>query len=332
MLVPIRCGNSNRADLEAIKDSLVNSRGSAVTKETDSIVYLECVAHARAIYYIWAINQILKNQFDPNKMSVFLDRWQKILNLYPLSSNLTVTQQRAQIEAKLSIFNRNPTYQQVSDVMNLFLGEVFLTVSNITAPESMLSFLPDGALTITDGETCNDGSSLGAGYGWSSDVASCIVETVNPGISASEYTNARNQIFNLLDTYLPSWVSVGYAVNVGFSDDGYAGGPGYRATVSTVSGSHTITGVGTSWLTPQSDGTFNVKSGSILEFWDDNHQFKKYTVASVNSNTSITTVQATTQATNQEYLIYGFFLDCDASSFPYPPSGALNLDAAPFSE
>lgn len=319
MLVPLRAGNSNRSDLKQIADSLLQQRGDAVTKDVGSVVWIEVQAHARAIYSIWCVNQKLANQFDPNKMSDFLTRWETILQLSPLPTD-TLTQRRGRIAAKFLALNKLPNTSQVHDLLAAGLPDTFLDVINVACGDA-ISFYPGGSHIV-------GGSQAGNGP-WYSTTASIFVETTQPTYLADgDFQNQVNQVSSILGQYLPAWTDFDWFAS-SFRDDGHA--DGYTGTLTASAGSFTLTGTNTAWNTPINalDNTYNIEPGSILECFDDTGAWQRMTVASVVSDTSILLTEPVPNSiTAKTYVIEGFFLDCDPHSFPYPPATSKNLDVA----
>jgi hypothetical protein len=322
MILPIRCGNSNRADLQQISNSLLQQRGDAITTAQGSIIWIETQAWARALYSIWANNQKMVNQFDPHKMTDFIGRWATILGVSLLPTD-TLQARQNRLAARFNIINKFPTTQAITDLLKGALGPTFLGLLNTTASTAYVQF-PGGA-PITGGvQNVVNGP-------WLSDIHELFIEVYHPTyMPDNQFYDNVNQVYNLLNSYVPAYDTFDWFWN-GFCDDGYAGGPGNLATVSISVGSTTLTGTGTAWLTPiDTDGTENLVDGSIIEVLSDVGTWLRLEVETVNSNTSITLADpATATVTNQHYVIQGIFLDCDSLSFPYPPT-CRNLDNAGF--
>lgn len=318
-ILPLRCGNSNRADLQQISASLLQQRGDAITTAPGSIIWIETQAHARAIYSIWAINQKMAYQFDPNKMSDFIHRWETIVGVSSLpTDDFQIRQQR--IAAKFAIINKFPTTQAIHDLIAAALNVTFLVLINDPASAAYTQF-PGGSAIVGGVQNVVNAP-------WLSKVHQILIETIHPPyMTDNQFYNTVNQIYNLLNAYLPSYDTFDWFWD-SFSDDGYAGSA--RATISVTVNSTTLTGIGTSWNTPINvDGTKNVVVGSILECYDDIGNWQRLIVSTVNSNTSITlSTPAVSTITSKIYVIEGFFLDCDSTLFPYPPTNSHNLDNA----
>lgn len=319
-ILPFRCGNSNRDDLQQIANSLLAQRGDAITTQVGSIIWVETQAWARALYHIWSYNQKLAYQFDPNKMTDFLPRWESIMRLAALPTD-SIQDRQQRIASRFAIINKVPDTQNVTDLLRSALGITFLQLINDTDQNAYAQF-PGGA-PITGGIT-----NIVNGP-WYSTCQELFIETTHPPVFTDhQFYNTVNQIFPLLNNYLPAYDSFDWFWD-SFSDDGY-GSATNRGLLNVPVGSTTLVGTNTKWKTLiNADGTYNVVAGSILECYDDTGKWERLTVASVTDDTHIVlTSPVTGNITNKIYVIQGFFLDCDPTQFPYPPADAHNLDNA----
>ena len=87
-----RCGAQSGTPLERLHKSLNQARGTAYsvsdpTEADGTAIDAKNYAYAKAINEIWNANIRLANQFDPNKMGVFLSRWEKILGLVKIPTD-----------------------------------------------------------------------------------------------------------------------------------------------------------------------------------------------------------------------------------------------------
>lgn len=320
--LPYRCGNSNRADLQQISSSLLAQRGDAITTQVGSVIWVETQAWARAIYHIWAYNQKAANQFDPNKMTDLLPRWESMMGLSALPGD-TIAQRQARIAARFRLINKMPTTQDITDLLMSALGPTFVELINIRQDQAYAQY--PGGTPIVGGITNTVNGP------WYSTIQHIFVETIHPpSYTDNQFYATVNQIIPLLNPLLPSYDTFDWFWD-SFSDDGYASFDGYVGLVSGTVGTTSLTGNGTAWNVPINfaDNTFNIEAGSVLEFYDDEGVWQRVTVQSVNSNTSITLAEPlVSTVTNHSYVIQGFFLDCDNLQFPYPPAIAHNLDNA----
>ena len=319
-LFPIQFGNSNRPDLNSITNSLLNQMGNAYTNTVGTLVWIQCRALAIMVNTVWITNTKLVNQFNPNKMSDMLARWEAIFQIIPLPND-TLGSRRTRVAEYFFRINKVPNLSNIDQVLTYLLPETFVGLIIENQSESISAF-PNG-FNIIGGQDSSNGP-------WGSTLSYLAVETQKPlSMSITDFNNNVSQIYALLKQALPAYVEFDWIWD-GFCDDGYASSDGYIAKISIVDGTTTLTGVGTAWDTPINtlDNTFNIVPGSILEAFDDMGEWQRMTVLTVNSDTSITLAEvATFNMTSATYVIQGFFLDCDSGSFPYPPV-CYNLDNA----
>src|SRR5690348_510827 len=100
---PEKFGASKGHIEEALLEALLETDGTALSKEVSSYVYAERFAEARTIAYLWHLNQRMANQWDPRRMTDFLPRWERIYGIRPLSSDTDVDR-RAKVKAKMETY------------------------------------------------------------------------------------------------------------------------------------------------------------------------------------------------------------------------------------
>lgn len=312
MLVPVRCGNSNRADLLAIRDSILQGLGNQFTNTTLSNVDIICDALARACYNIWQVYGNVSNQFDPNTMDTMLSRWEAIFNLQPIL-NEPLDLRRAAIATKFALINQIPTQSNIITLMNKIIPQIFELL--ITIPESAAvgGGIPAGIIGGLN--------TLVAGAGWFSTAAALYIDIHRPS-SMSQYTfwNQAYLIFPVLNSYLPAWTSFDWFSATFNNSDGY----GNIATLTAVEGIDN----GTTTYTTLTNSACGITAGTIIELSDNVGVWHQLTVATIVNDTSLTFTSVPANFTNQPFWIDGFFADCDSNTFPYPIN-AYNCDSAP---
>lgn len=120
-----RYGGS-RPRVQIILEALNGARGTAYDVTETSPVWVENLAHARAIADVWDTNELLGNQFDPARMSVLLSRWEKIYGLQPAPTDSDATR-RARVAAHVSRTGVAPTRQEIADRIAAALSPVTCT-------------------------------------------------------------------------------------------------------------------------------------------------------------------------------------------------------------
>ena len=287
-----RTGQNSESFFEQILDSLNQARGTAYSvydpTNTNTAVYIENYAIAKAIQDLWESNQRLANQFDPLRMSAFIDRWEKILGIVynPASS---IQQRKAVIGAKMSILANAPIAQAVADLCSVYLGNMFVEIVN--------SYASDNCGGVPGGATVPGGVSLPDDL-WFSPISTVAIRTWqvrdkynNYLYDERDYITKINELSNVLDGFLPAYILINTFRYL------YQG-------VGTISNGTTyqLLGNGTNF-------TVDLDVGEQIEVVDDNNELQTYTVQTINSNTDITTIEPVTSMTDCYYRIFGFYLD-----------------------
>jgi len=207
---PTKTGAERGHVEEILLDSLLETDGTALASEVDSFVYAERVAEARAIAYLWHLNQRCANQWDPDRMTDFLPRWEKILGLRPLVTD-TDNARRAKVRAKMESYGEPGTLQVVNDLMRVVLGSLYVGIVN-TPSSAAVGQVPGGCVVL-------GGASLADGD-WYSTIAHVAFQTVQPaGVSDATFYDAIGQIASFVDDLLPGWVTWDW-----FLDGGHGSG------------------------------------------------------------------------------------------------------------
>ena len=313
---PIQFGNSNRPDLNQITNSLLNQMGDAFTNEVGSLVWIQCRAMAELVNTIWITNQKMTNQFNPNKMSDMLARWEAIFQIIPQPTDTLVTRRNRVAEYFFRI-NQSPDLSNIEAILSFLLPQTFVDLVINPVEDSQSGFIGGGP--IVGGQFCSFTP-------WHSTLSEITVEVQKPAtMSLNAFDGNVDQIYSILKQSLPAYTDFDWMYN-SFTDNGTV--PGQQGLITITSGSNILTGTNTSWKTPVNvlDNTYNVEAGSVLEGWDDNGVWRRMTVILVYSDTSVQLeAPVTFDITAKPYYIQGFFLDCDSSLYPYPPT-CYNLD------
>lgn len=192
--------------VEIVLEGLNADRGTAFdTSNTDSTVYVNNMAIARAIAAGWGTNERLSRIWDPMRMpEELVPRWEKILALAPLASD-TLVARRRRIKSVLERFGQSTINGRIVTLLEEALGDAFVDVEYISYANAVI-LVPDG--TYPWGTT---GVSP-----WSSTVAHILVRLQKPtGWTEAQFYEAAGKVATLLDPILPVWTTV----------DWYRGGP-----------------------------------------------------------------------------------------------------------
>ncbi|MFZ2911471.1 MAG: hypothetical protein WAZ75_00115 [Candidatus Absconditicoccaceae bacterium] len=199
-----RTGAEADSAFEQILQSLNQARGTAYAVEPGTAIYVENYAFAKAINDLWISNQRMVNQFDPHKMGVFIDRWEKIYGITTHSNSLE--KRKAVIAAKMSLATNAPITQVVSDLCRAYLGDLFVEVNHYTALDNE-GGVPGGA-TVVGGVTLPDDI-------WFSPISLISVRTWqkrdkldNIMYDERQYQKDINDLSAVLDGFLPAYMIV----------------------------------------------------------------------------------------------------------------------------
>ncbi|KYF87778.1 hypothetical protein BE20_24855 [Sorangium cellulosum] len=195
---PEKFGAEEGHILDVILQSLLETDGTAFSKEVDSYVWAERNAEARALAYLWHLNRRMANQWDPLRMTDFLPRWEKILGIRPLPIE-TEVERRAKVRAKMEAYGAPPTMQVVHDLLTVVLGSIYAGL--VHTPSSQAVGRVPGGATVPGGVTLADG-------GWYSTIAHVAIKTVQPaGVDDATFYDVVAQIVPFLSDLLPAWVT-----------------------------------------------------------------------------------------------------------------------------
>lgn len=115
--------------LRTVLEAFNAARGTAYDVSTSSPVWVENMALARAIADVFATNEMLGNQFDPRKVSVLLERWEKIYGITPLPT-AAKSERRAALAAHVARTGVMPSYQEVVDRITTAITPVTFSISH----------------------------------------------------------------------------------------------------------------------------------------------------------------------------------------------------------
>lgn len=196
---PIRFGGGTPA-LKTRHEGILAQLGTAYSK-TDSpgLVWLRAMAMARAFQDVWETNRRMALQWDPERVTDFLGRWEKICSL-PVSPNDSLSVRRA----RLAIARARAGYADASTIYTTclaYLGaSVFVSVvttSSASADVYTPSGWPMGNHPTVLGDT-----------DWSSGVSHIAIMTQQPSaMDDGTYYTTRASVIPALDAILPSWVT-----------------------------------------------------------------------------------------------------------------------------
>lgn len=194
--------------LKTILDGLNAARGSTYDVSETSTVYAENEAIARMLWTAWEQNQRFAHQFDPDRMTDFLPRWEKIFGIAPTSSQ-TETERRAVVKERMLRIGVVPTRQTTSDRLAAILGPLFLSYETIPF-SSAVQWVPDASPAWPAGTPPAVRHVMAPGElpQWASTTAHILFRVAKtPGMTDGEFWQALGRTYPLLDDTLPAWVT-----------------------------------------------------------------------------------------------------------------------------
>ncbi len=191
---PQRLGGGTPS-LKHIVESLASQLGTAYDAlDPDGIVYLELLAEARCLQAMWSQNARLANQWQGERVTDFLQRWEKIYALPSFPSD-TLQDRRARIavaQARVG-FADPPT---IWDICSSILGSAFVSVVH-TDSSAAAVWTPTGWPMGSHGA-----------INWYSSVAHLAVKVTQPSSMSDEDFYARcGALMVALDGVLPAWIT-----------------------------------------------------------------------------------------------------------------------------
>lgn len=195
---PMVFGAEEGSNLEAIQNSLLESKGTALTKDPESFMWAETLVYAKAIEYLWSTAQRFANQWNAETMTDFLPRWERIYGINPLPSE-TMVDRRRKVKIKMEMVGLGPTMQIVTDLLAIMLPDIFVEII-YTSSDEAVSQVPGGS-PISGGAPLGDGD-------WYSTISYLAIKVQQPSyMDDKTFYEKAGSIHLLLDNLLPAWVT-----------------------------------------------------------------------------------------------------------------------------
>lgn len=203
---PVKFGGQAGHREEIIVESLLEADGTAFSKDRESIVWAEREADARCIAYVWGLNRRLTLQRDPQRMTDFLPRWEKILGIVP-PPTMSAKRRRAIVELRFNTDGATPDASTVQAALELALNGTLDFIVHTSSADSLGS-VPGGTV-VPGGVTLPDGD-------FRSTIAGVLVKVVRPAyLSDTEFYAIVAETSTALDDLLPAWVTFDWYLNGG---------------------------------------------------------------------------------------------------------------------
>jgi len=201
--------------LRIVHESLNAARGSALdATNKDTVVWVENMAYARALTFDgYGTNEKLRLQTDPDRVTNFLPRWEKIYrtNAPP---GATEAERRELLGRRVRRFvEAAALHARLYRRLQVEVGECFSAIEYISVANAVI-------------RVDNGGYPFGTtdhGVFWSSTVAHILILLVKPdGYSEQDFYNAAAKVGPAIDGLIPAWCTFdwyrkpasGVAVNV----------------------------------------------------------------------------------------------------------------------
>jgi len=215
---PKRYGGG-RPRLRIVHDALNAARGTALDASNSSTTaWVESMAHARAIAFDgFGTNDRLSMQWDPDRMTAFLSRWERILRIIPAPNSPEKTR-RDQVRKRLRRFiEATAFHSRLFARLKQELGDPFVAVEYIDVANAVVH-APDPQYPW---------GTVVPGYPWYSTVAHIIVLLQKPaGYAEGEFYAAAAKVFPATDGLIPAWATINwYRAPEGYPAISVSGGP-----------------------------------------------------------------------------------------------------------
>jgi hypothetical protein len=149
--LPLQPGAEFERIIELLQQGYESALGTALASEYGTLAWVENHATARVLADLSKAAIRLANQWDPNRMTDFLPRWEKILGIVPLPEE-TLNDRRIEVTLRLSLTGEPPTYQVIYDFLSELLGDLFIDLIIDSSNLCYLGILVQKPTGMTDAE------------------------------------------------------------------------------------------------------------------------------------------------------------------------------------
>jgi hypothetical protein len=214
---PRRFGGG-RPRLRIVHDALNAARGTALdASDSSTIAWVENMAYARAITFDgYGTNDRLALQWDPDRMTDMLPRWEKIFGIAPAPS-ATAADRRAEVRKRWRRFlEASALHSRLLTKLTSELGAVFSSIEYIDVSVATI-YVPDATYPW---------GTVQPGVPWRSTVAHILVLLVKPdGYSEADFFAAAAKVHPAVDSLLPAWVALDWYRRPASAPINVSGGP-----------------------------------------------------------------------------------------------------------
>lgn len=176
-----------------IYDDINRALGTGFDISEDSTVTAETSAEARIIAAAWHANERAANQYDPDRMTDFLPRWEAIFGL-TASVDDTLLSRRNRVKAKF-IATGDPNEVTLYNFCQQGLGPVFHDVVYTDTFQATMRWPGNGG---TDDD-------------WYSTTAHILIQVTRPvGMAEPTFWATCDGFLPLLRDFLPDWTTISW--------------------------------------------------------------------------------------------------------------------------
>jgi len=195
---PKRFGGG-RPRLRLVHETLNAARGTAVdASDPDNVAWVENMAYARAITFDgYGLNERLGNQWNPDRMTDMLPRWEAIFGIRP-APDATAKSRRDVLRKRFRRFlDATALHTRIVQTLKAELGDVFVQIEYISYANAVIN-VPDSSYPW---------GTVNAAAPWSSTTAVMLVLCQKPaGYSEGDYYAALARATPALDAIMPAWM------------------------------------------------------------------------------------------------------------------------------
>lgn len=203
---PMKLGGAADGDLEVIQEAFAEALGSALAKERGTVSWVENHAIARVLWALYAAAQRLANQWDPKKMTVFLERWEDILLTSPLPTD-TDAARRTRVGLKMSLIGAGTTGDILRTYLETAIPEIYVDLV-FTDPLDATTYVPGGGSVPGGGPTFLDGDLIGPFMSpYASSVAYMAILIEKPdSMSDNTFYALAARVYDDVDGLIGAWM------------------------------------------------------------------------------------------------------------------------------
>ena len=198
---PWRTGPSKGATLEGLCNSLLAARGTTFDQvDRNTAVFVEVMAQARVLWDAWETLRRATLQWDPDRMTDFLPRWEAIFRI-SVPPGASKRARRAMVKRRFQQIGIKANVGGLNAILSQIFPDIFVTIVNDTTATAVSHTyfnvtVPGGVTIVGDGR-------------WNSSIHVISVQVQQPGwMSDAAFYAQAAQLLQWVDPVLPSWCDI----------------------------------------------------------------------------------------------------------------------------